>query len=300
MPAIPRSVTVAATQMACSWDLEDNITRAVALVREAAAGGAQVILLQELFEAPYFCIEQRGEHFALASAREDNPLIQCFQALAQELQVVLPLSWFEKAGNAFFNSLAMIDADGSVLGYYRKSHIPNGVGYQEKTYFTPGDTGFRVWKTRYGTIGVAICWDQWFPEAARAMALNGAELLFYPTAIGSEPDNPGLDSRDHWRRVMQGHAAANVMPVVASNRIGEEAATGDPNLRLTFYGNSFICDHTGDVVAQADSESPGVHIATFDLDAIAAYRAQWGLFRDRRPELYGDLMTHSPGVPGGS
>ncbi|MEM0954039.1 MAG: N-carbamoylputrescine amidase [Pseudomonadota bacterium] len=296
MNADTRVVTVAATQMTCSWDIDDNLAKAEALVREAAAAGAQIILLQELFETPYFCIEQRGEHLALASERDNNPLIQRFQALAQELSVVLPLSWFEKAGTAYFNSLAMIDADGSVLGYYRKSHIPNAIGYQEKTYFTPGDTGFRVWETRYARLGVAICWDQWFPEAARTMALNGAEILFYPTAIGSEPGAPELDSRHHWCRVMQGHAAANVMPVVASNRIGEEVATGDSELKMTFYGTSFVCDHTGDLVAQADSESAGVHIASFDLDAIQAYRAQWGLFRDRRPELYGDIMTHSPAL----
>ena len=296
MSAEPRMVTVAATQMACSWDIEDNLARAEALVREAASGGAQIVLLQELFETPYFCIEQRGEHLTLASEREDNPLIQRFQALAKELGVVLPLSWFEKAGTAYFNSLVMIDADGGILGYYRKSHIPNAIGYQEKTYFTPGDTGFCVWDTRYARIGAAICWDQWFPEAARAMALNGAEILFYPTAIGSEPGVPDLDSRDHWRRVMQGHAAANVLPVVASNRIGQEVATADPTLKMTFYGTSFICDYTGDLVAQADSDSVGVQIASFDLNAIETYRAQWGLFRDRRPSLYGDLMTHSPGV----
>ncbi len=291
-----RIVTVAATQMACSWDTEENLAAAELMVREAAAAGAQIILLQELFETPYFCIEQRGEHFALASERDNNALIKRFQALAADLEVVLPLSWFEKAGNAFFNSLCMIDADGSILGYYRKSHIPNTIGYQEKTYFTPGDTGFRVWQTRYAKVGVAICWDQWFPEAARCMALNGAEVLFYPTAIGSEPGEPELDSSGHWQRVMQGHAAANVVPVVASNRIGDEVATGDASLSMTFYGNSFISDYTGDLVASADSETAGVLVASFDLDEIAAYRAQWGLFRDRRPDLYGDLLTHSPGV----
>jgi len=291
-----RSVSVAATQMACSWDRADNIERASALVRAAAEGGARIVLLQELFETPYFCIEQRGEHLGLATPRENNALLSHFRALAHELAVVLPISWFERAGNCFFNSLCMIDADGSVLGFYRKAHIPNNVGYQEKSYFTPGDTGFRVWDTRYARVGVAICWDQWFPEAARCMALHGAELLFYPTAIGSEPDVPDLDSRGHWQRTMQGHAAANVVPVIASNRIGREVATGDESLWIAFYGHSFVCDHTGALLQQADDRSEGVLISDFDLDAIAAYRAGWGLFRDRRPELYGDLLRHSPGV----
>ncbi len=291
-----REVSVAATQMACSWDREANVARAEALVRRAAEQGAQMVLLQELFEAPYFCIEQRHEHLALATPRDASPLLEHFKALARELEVVLPISWFEKAGNAFFNSLCVIDADGAVLGYYRKSHIPNAIGYQEKQYFTPGDTGFQVWDTRYGRIGVAICWDQWFPEAARCMALNGAELLFYPTAIGSEPGDPGLDSREHWKRVMQGHAAANVVPVIASNRIGEEVATGDDALRMTFYGNSFISDYTGDVVQRADDHTEAVLVQRFDLDSIASYRASWGLFRDRRPELYGDIAQHSPGI----
>ena len=291
-----REVSVAATQMACSWDREANVARAEALVRQAAEQGAQMVLLQELFEAPYFCIEQRHEHLALATPRDASPLLEHFKALARELEVVLPISWFEKAGNAFFNSLCVIDADGAVLGYYRKSHIPNAIGYQEKQYFTPGDTGFQVWDTRYGRIGVAICWDQWFPEAARCMALNGAELLFYPTAIGSEPGDPGLDSREHWKRVMQGHAAANVVPVIASNRIGEEVATGDDALRMTFYGNSFISDYTGDAVQRADDHTEAVLVQRFDLDSIASYRASWGLFRDRRPELYGDIAQHSPGI----
>ena len=290
-----RAVTVAATQMACSWDREANVETATRLVRQAAEAGAQVVLIQELFETPYFCIEQRGEHFELARPLENNTLLQDFQQLARELEVVLPISWFERAGNSFFNSLCMIDADGEQLGVYRKSHIPNAVGYQEKTYFTPGDTGFRVWETRYARIGAAICWDQWFPEAARSMVLRGAEMLLYPTAIGSEPGVPDLDSRDHWRRVMQGHAAANVVPVVASNRIGREVATGDGDLSMTFYGNSFICDHTGDIVHQADDSSEAVIVASFDLDACARYRAEWGLFRDRRPDLYQDLCQHAPG-----
>ena len=291
-----REVTVAATQMACSRDREANCRRAGGLVAQAAAAGAQVVLLQELFETPYFCIEQRPEHFALASERGDNALLHRFRELARTYRVVLPVSWFERAGNSFFNSLCMIDADGEVLGYYRKSHIPNGPGYQEKHYFTPGDSGFRIWDTRYGRIGAGICWDQWFPEAARAMALAGAELLLYPTAIGSEPQDPSLDSRAHWRRVMQGHAGANLVPVIASNRIGEETATGDPDLRITFYGNSFICDHTGELRQQAGDRDEAVLVETFDLDAIAGYRAAWGVFRDRRPELYGALGTHSPGL----
>ncbi len=291
-----RNVTVAATQMACSWDREANVERACALVRQACEQGAQVVLIQELFEAPYLCIEQRHEHLALATERENNALLQRCQALAKELEVVLPVSWFEKASNAYFNSLCMIDADGEILGYYRKSHIPNAIGYQEKQYFTPGDSGFQVWDTRYARIGAAICWDQWFPEAARCMALNGAELLFYPTAIGSEPGEPDLDSREHWQRVMQGHAAANIIPVVASNRIGEEVATGDDTLRMTFYGNSFICDHTGEIVQRADDHSESVLVHSFDLDAVAAYRSTWGIYRDRRPDLYGDITTHTPGL----
>ncbi len=291
-----RQVTVAATQMACSWDREANVEKACELVAQAAGQGANIVLIQELFEAPYFCIEQLETHFALASERDNNPLLARCQSLAQEHGVVLPISWFEKAGTAFFNSLCMIDADGSILGYYRKSHIPNGPGYQEKQYFIPGDTGFKVWNTQFGKVGVGICWDQWFPEAARCMALNGAELLFYPTAIGSEPQDATLDSREHWRRVMQGHAGANVMPVIASNRIGVETATSDESLRTTFYGNSFITDHTGGIMQQADDHTETVLVETFDLDAIAEYRAAWGVFRDRRPELYHDITTHSPGV----
>ena len=290
-----REVSMAATQMACSWDRAANVDVAKRLVRDAASAGAQIILLQELFEAPYFCIEQHGDHFELASARDNNPLLQHFQALAKELGVVLPISWFEQSGACYFNSLCMIDADGSVLGVYRKSHIPNSIGYQEKTYFTPGDTGFMVWDTAYAKIGAGICWDQWFPEAARCMALNGAEILLYPTAIGSEPGEPELDSREHWMRVMQGHAAANVVPVVASNRIGAESATQDTDLTMSFYGNSFICDHTGALVEHADDHSESVLVATFDLDQVAAYRAQWGVFRDRRPDLYADICTHTPG-----
>lgn len=285
------AVTVAATQMACSWDIEANLASAERLVREAAAEGANIILLQELFETPYFCIEQHPRHFDLARPFEGHSTIARMAGLAVELGVVLPVSFFERAGQVFFNSLAMIDADGSILGIYRKSHIPNGVGYQEKYYFSPGDTGFRVWRTRYGALGVGICWDQWFPETARCLALAGAEILFFPTAIGSEPYAPEVDSSLHWKRVQQGHAAANVIPVVVSNRIGVER--GD-HTEMTFYGASFIADHTGELVAEADGGSEAremVVTASFDLDEVRQYREAWGLFRDRRPDLYGALAT---------
>ncbi len=288
-----RQVTFAATQFACSWDKRANVDEAKALVRQAAAKGANAILVQELFETPYFCQDQSAEHFALAGPFEDNPLIVEMAALAKSLSVVLPVSFFEKAGHAHFNSLAMIDADGSVMGLYRKSHIPDGPGYQEKFYFTPGDTGFKVWRTRFGTFGVGICWDQWFPEAARAMALMGAEALFYPTAIGSEPPPaPPVDSRDHWRRVMQGHAAANFMPLIASNRIGKEKGLAG---EMTFYGSSFVADATGAIVAELDRSTEGVAVAAFDLDEVAKSRASWGLFRDRRPDLYGAIVSHDGG-----
>jgi len=284
-----RTVTVAATQMACTWDIPGNIARAESLIRKAAAKGAQIVLIQELFEAPYFCQDQIGDFFDMAKPFENNPLIAHFSRLAAELDVVLPISFFEKAGQTYFNSVAIVDADGTVLGLYRKSHIPDGPGYTEKYYFSPGDTGFRVWQTKHARIGVGICWDQWFPEAARAMALQGAELLFYPTAIGSEPQDPTIDSAAHWQRVMQGHAAANIMPVIASNRIGTEP--GRKGTELTFYGSSFIADQTGNKVAEADRTSEAILTATFDLDGIARQRSNWGLFRDRRPELYTPLLT---------
>jgi N-carbamoylputrescine amidase len=284
-----RTVTVAATQMACTWDIPGNIARAESLIRKAAAEGAQIVLIQELFEAPYFCQDQIGDFFDMAKPFENNPLIAHFSRLAAELKVVLPISFFEKAGQTYFNSVAIVDADGTVLGLYRKSHIPDGPGYTEKYYFSPGDTGFRVWQTKHARIGVGICWDQWFPEAARAMALQGAELLFYPTAIGSEPQDPTIDSAAHWQRVMQGHAAANIMPVIASNRIGTEP--GRKGTELTFYGSSFIADQTGNKVAEADRTSEAILTATFDLDGIARQRSNWGLFRDRRPELYTPLLT---------
>lgn len=292
-------VTVAATQMACSWNKEENIARAERLVRQAAAQGAQIILIQELFETPYFCIDQSPEHFALAQDVDNSPLIRHFQALARELEVVLPLSFFERAGNAHYNSLVVIDADGSLLDVYRKTHIPNGPAYQEKQFFTPGDTGFKVWQTRYAKIGVGICWDQWFPETARSLALMGAELIFFPTAIGSEPAYPEIDSQPHWTRTQQGHAAANLVPVIASNRIGTEQSKYIDGLEMTFYGSSFIADQFGELVQQADKTSECVLVHSFDLDAIAKTRISWGLFRDRRPAMYQTLMTSDGKTPGG-
>jgi N-carbamoylputrescine amidase len=256
------------------------------MVREAADKGANLILLQELFETPYFCSEQNAEHLDLAQPFEGNKLIAHFAALAHELGVVLPISFFERTERQFFNSIAIADADGSVLGIYRKTHIPDGNGYQEKFYFTPGDTGFRVWDTAVGRIGVGICWDQWFPETARAMSLMGADVLLYPTAIGSEPQDPTLNSRDHWRRTMQGHAAANMAVLAASNRVGVEKVGHE----LTFYGGSFIADETGGMVADMDTDE-GVALASFDLEAIRKTRAAWGIFRDRRPERYGAISS---------
>ena len=258
------------------------------LVRKAAAEGANIILLQELFETPYFCQKQKFEYFDLAKPLSENAAVKRFTEVAKELQVVLPISFYEKAGNTAFNTIAIIDADGTILGTYRKTHIPDGLPYAEKFYFTPGDTGFKVWKTKYADIGVGICWDQWFPEAARSMALLGAELLFYPTAIGSEP-TLNIDSKSHWQHAMQGHAAANIMPVIASNRIGTET---DDESSMTFYGSSFIADQTGTIVEEADRETESVLVHEFDLDAIAQMRREWGVFRDRRPEMYGTLMHH--------
>jgi N-carbamoylputrescine amidase len=282
-------VSVAATQFACSWDIPANIAKAKQMVRAAAAQGANIVLLPELFATPYFCQDQTSDHFGLAEPFEGNALIAEFAALAKELSVALPLSFFERAHNAHYNALAMIEPDGRVAGRYRKSHIPDGPGYQEKFYFNPGDTGFPVWPTPYGQVGAAVCWDQWFPEAARIMALRGAEILFYPTAIGSEPPPaPPVDSRDHWRRVMQGHAAANYMPLVASNRIGfEKARTSE----ITFYGSSFIAGPTGEILAELPRDREGVIAVAFDLEDIRKRRAAWGLFRDRRPDLYGPLLT---------
>ncbi|MNZ34533.1 N-carbamoyl-D-amino acid hydrolase [compost metagenome] len=283
-------LTVATTQFACSWDLQANLDQAERLVREAAARGAQLILLQELFATPYFCIEQDHKHLALAEEYAQSRVLKRFADLARELGVVLPLSWFERAGSAHFNSLAVADADGRLLGVYRKTHIPNAIGYQEKEYFSPGDTGFRVWDTAFGRIGVGICWDQWFPETARCLALMGAEVLLYPTAIGSEPGAATLDSRDHWQLTQRGHAAANILPVIAANRVGEEVATTDPQLRMRFYGSSFITGHKGALLAEADRDSTGVLVQTLDLDAMREERLTWGIYRDRRPEMYGPLL----------
>ena len=278
-----REVALAVTQFAPTADHAANADRAEAMVRRAAAEGGQVILLQELFHGPYFCITQDPRYFDWAAPVEGHPLIARFAALARELGVVLPVSFFERAGQAYFNSIAIVDADGRILGIYRKSHIPQGPGYEEKFYFSPGDTGFRVWETAFGRVGVGICWDQWFPEAARAMALMRAEMLLYPTAIGSEPPAPGYDSQPHWETVMRGHAAANIMPLAASNRVGTEVQDG---VDVTFYGTSFIADQTGQKVVQAGREGEEVLTARFDLDAVAELRRSWGLFRDRRPGLY--------------
>lgn len=288
-----RPVTVAAVQMACSWDVQDNLARAERLVREAAARGAQVILLPELFSTPYFCIEQDARHLALAHSLDEDPAVRAFGAVARELGVVLPISFFERAGHAYFNSIAILDADGRNLGIYRKSHIPNGPGYQEKTYFSPGDTGFKVWSTRFARLGVGICWDQWFPESARALALRGAELLLFPTAIGSEPPPaPPVHSRDHWQRTQQGHAAANLTPLIASNRYGLERSLQDPErLFIRFYGSSFIADPVGAKVAEAPEEGEAVLVSRFDLAEVAQQRDGWFVFRDRRPDLYGPLLT---------
>ena len=281
-------ITVAATQFSCTWDRAKNLASAERVVRAAAAQGANVILLQELFETPYFCIDMDPKHFELAVPIESNPAVELCRNLSKELNVVLPVSVFERAGNVFYNTVAVIDAGGEFLGTYRKAHIPDSPGYYEKFYFSPGDTGFRVWSTRFGKLGVAICWDQWFPESARAMALQGAELLFFPTAIGSEPQDTTIDSKDHWQRTMQGHAAANIMPLIASNRIGTEKGK---QWTATYYGSSFIVDHTGAIVKEADRVSESILTASFDLDSIRGYRRAWGLFRDRRPDLYGAIAT---------
>ncbi|MFT0213618.1 N-carbamoylputrescine amidase [Pseudomonas sp. F1_0610] len=283
-----RLVTVAATQMACTWDQQANIKNAEKLVREAAAKGANIILLQELFETPYFCQKQNPDYQMLATTVDANPAIAHFKNIAKELNVVLPISFFELAGRARFNSIVVIDADGSVLGLYRKSHIPDGPGYSEKYYFNPGDTGFKVWNTAFGKIGVGICWDQWFPECARAMALQGAEILFYPTAIGTEPHDHTINSREHWQRVQQGHAGANVMPLIASNRVGLEQ---QEDSSITFYGASFIADQFGAKVQELNQTETGVITHTFDLDELEKIRTNWGVFRDRRTNLYSGLKT---------
>ena len=285
-----RKVKTAAVQMRCEKQVQDNIAHAEELVRKAAAEGAQIILLPELFERPYFCQERRYEYYQYAKPVMENEAVCRFRQVARELSVVLPVSFYERDRNLLFNSVAVLDADGSILGIYRKTHIPDDHYYQEKFYFTPGDTGFRVFETRYGTIGVGICWDQWFPETARFMAVKGAELLYYPTAIGSEPIL-SLESMPHWRRVMHGHAAANLMPVIAANRIGTETVepcpeNGNQKSALRFYGSSFITDGTGEIAVSMDRDSEGVIASEFDLDELMEERLSWGLFRDRRPEVY--------------
>lgn len=277
---------VAITQFGMSWNIEQNLAKAEQMVRKAAQKGANLILLPELFETPYFCQKEKYEYFELAEEAASSQVVARFQKLAKELNVVLPLSFFEKAGNVHFNSLIMIDADGKNLGLYRKSHIPTGECYEEKFYFSPGDTGFKVFKTKYGRIGVGICWDQWFPEVARSLALLGAQLIVYPTAIGSEPVLP-KDSKDHWQNTMKGHAAANIIPVIASNRIGTESAG---NSSMTFYGSSFIADESGDKVVELSRTEENFAIAEFDLAEIDKKRIAWGVFRDRRPDLYKSLV----------
>jgi len=281
-------IKFAAVQLAISWDQESNLSKVTQAVTDAAQQGAQVIVLQELFATPYFCKQQRAKYFELAAEREKHPLIEKMSQLAKLLKVVLPVSYFEKSGNTFFNSMVMIDADGRILDNYRKSHIPDGPGYCEKYYFSPGDTGFKVWQTRYGCFGAGICWDQWFPELARSLTLAGAEAIFYPTAIGSEPQDLGLDSKGHWQRTMQGHAAANLIPVIAANRTGVET---DDGLETHFYGSSFITDHTGNIIAEAGRNKEQIIYAEIDLKATRQARHSWGLFRDRRPEFYSSLLS---------
>ena len=283
-----KEVTVAATQMACSNDTDKNVSNAEKLIREAASKGAQIILIQELFESQYFCMDQKEELFELSKPFENHPTIKKFSELAKELKVVLPVSFFEKANRAHYNSVAIVDADGSILGKYRKSHIPDGPGYQEKFYFNPGDTGFKVWNTKYAKIGVGICWDQWFPEAARSMVLSGAELLLYPTAIGGEPEDDGFDSSDMWQRAMIGHSASNQIPVIASNRIGTEKGIDIENY---FYGRSFVTNHVGDKIAEGSRDKEEVLIGKINLSEAETLRNVWGVFRDRRPELYKGLLN---------
>ena len=275
-------VHVAAIQCAFSDNMAENLDRIAAYIEQAARDGAQVILPPELLQGHYFCREEKEKHFDSAFPVATHPVVTRLSALAKKLNVAIPASIFERDGQAFYNSLAMIDADGSLMGVYRKSHIPDGPGYEEKFYFRPGNTGFKSWDTRFGKMGVGICWDQWFPECARAMMLLGAEVLFYPTAIGTEPDNPGLDTKDLWQRAMIGHAVSNVVPVVAANRIGTESGQ-------TFYGSSFIANHRGDKIAEMGRTDEGIILATLDIAEVRRNRAAFGFFRDRRPELYGPL-----------
>ena len=286
-----RSIKLAAIQTAYGPDMAENIARTIGFIRQAASQGAQIILPSELFQGEYFCVSQEERWFATAFAWHEHPCVVALQPIARELGVVIPTSIFERVGPHYYNSLVMIDADGQALGVYRKSHIPDGPGYQEKYYFRPGDTGFKVWDTKFAKLGVGICWDQWYPECARAMALQGAEVLLYPTAIGSEPHDQSLDTAAPWQRVMQGHAVANVIPVVASNRIGTEHVT---KAGQTFYGHSFIANHRGDLVQSFGPKDEGVLVAEFDLDYLHTHRAAWGFFRDRRSDLYGALSSPTP------
>jgi N-carbamoylputrescine amidase len=278
-----RTITVAAIQTSYGHDMKANIAKTEGFVREAAKRGADVVLPSELFQGIYFPTRQDPKWFATAYAVNEHPCVLTLKRLAKELKVVIPISFFEKDGPRYYNSVAVADADGRILGVYRKSHIPDGPGYQEKYYFRPGDTGFQAWKTRAGVIGVGICWDQWYPEGARAMVLEGADLLLYPTAIGSEPYDPLLDTHRQWQRVMQGHAVANAVPVVAANRIGTEDNDG---VTHSYYGHSFIADHLGELVTSFGDKEEGVLVHRFDLDEIGKYRAEWGFFRDRRTDLY--------------
>jgi N-carbamoylputrescine amidase len=284
-----RNTVVAAVQLQCSWNQDENVQKAESFIRKASLQGANIILLQELFSTPYFCQQENPEYFRLASPLENCRIVRHFQKIAEKLNVVLPISFFEQKNNAHYNSVAIIDAGGEILGVYRKTHIPDGPGYEEKYYFNPGDTGFKVWDSQYGKIGVGICWDQWFPEAARSMALLGAEILLYPTAIGSEPGDHSIDSKNHWQITMRGHAGANILPVMAANRVGTEKAG---NSEIQFYGSSFIAGPTGEILTEADRNTEGIITAEFDLDQIADYRRYWGVFRDRRPEMYQMLLTN--------
>lgn len=289
-----RNIKIAALQFSCCSQVQENIDKAETMVREAASNGANLILLPELFERPYFCQEKRYDYYDYALPLTENPAIRRFQAVAGELGVVIPVSFYERDVQRLFNSIAMIDADGSILGVYRKTHIPDDHFYQEKFYFTPGNTGFTVWQTHYAAVGVGICWDQWFPETARCLSLQGAELLLYPTAIGSEPIL-GVDSVLHWQRCMQGHAAANIIPVVAANRYGKEsvqpcAENGGQSSSLVFYGSSFICDETGGIISCASRDETDIILSTFELDELRGKRLEWGVFRDRRPEMYGEIL----------
>lgn len=281
-------VKVAAIQMKMCEEKEANVLKAEMMVRKAAQNGANIVLIPELFEGYYFCKDMDQKYFTWAHEKNKSPLIGRFSALAKELGVVIPLSYFERDGERYFNSLVMIDSDGAVMENYRKTHIPDGPGYEEKFYFEPGDTGFKVWKTHYGNVGVGICWDQWFPETARCLTLMGADMIFYPTAIGSEPEI-GIDSASHWQRVQMGHSAANIIPVIAANRIGEEVGE---SCTLTFYGSSFITDHTGEKVAEGSRDKEEILYSEFDVQANREHRHYWGLIRDRRPECYGIIVQN--------